>query len=110
MQTFSLNQLAAECERSHRPWLEFLRVASLSVGIYRLKAGEADLQQPHTEDEVYYVVSGKGQFQAGEEDTAVEAGSILFVPRNVSHRFLNITDDLIVLVVFAPSEGSQKET
>lgn len=107
MQTFTLSQLTVECERSQRPWLEFLRAASLSVGIYRLNVGQEDLQKPHTEDEVYYVVSGRGRFQAGAERGAVEPGSVLFVPRSVPHRFDEITEDLILLVFFAPPEGSQ---
>ena len=53
MQTFDLNDLVANSERAGQRWREFLRVPSLSMGLYRLKAGQADEQQPHTEDEVY---------------------------------------------------------
>src|SRR5437763_971543 len=108
MQSFHLRQLLTECDRSQRPWFEFLRAASLSMGIYRLKVGQPDLQQPHGEDEVYYVVSGKGVLQAGEQQMAVEPGAIVFVPGRMPHRFLDITEDLTVLVFFAPPEGSSK--
>ena len=109
MQTFDLNHLRTERERAARPWGEFLRVPSLSMGVYHLKAGQADAQQPHTEDEVYYVLGGKGRFRDGEESVAVGPGSLIFVPRSAVHRFYDITDDLTVLVFFAPPEGSRKD-
>jgi quercetin dioxygenase-like cupin family protein len=109
MQTFDLNDLMAESERAGQRWREFLRVESLSMGLYRLKARQADEQQPHTEDEVYFVLSGKAVFRAGGREQAVARGSILFVERAAEHRFVDITEDLTVLVFFAPPEGSLKD-
>ena len=109
MQTFQLTDLSQKVKQSHRPWLEFLRVASLSVGVYYLKAGQADPQQPHTEDEVYYVVSGRAFFRAGAEQLNVGPGRLIYVKRNVEHRFFDITEDLTLLVFFAPAEGSLKK-
>src|SRR6478736_6187756 len=106
MQTFDLNDLVAESERTSQRWREFLRVPSLSMGLYRLKAGQADEQQPHTEDEVYLVVSGKASFLAGGQAQVVAAGSVIFVERAAEHRFVDIAEDLTVLVFFAPPEGS----
>ena len=108
MQTFQLTNLLQKVKQSHRPWLEFLRVASLSMGVYQLKAGQADPQQPHSEDEVYYVVSGRASFRAGFELQPVGPGALIYVERNVEHRFFDITEDLTVLVFFAPPEGSLK--
>src|SRR3712207_9108288 len=88
------------------PYLEFLRVPSLSVGLYALPAGAADPQQPHTEDEVYHVVGGRARIRVGAEDRAVEAGTVVFVAAGVEHRFYAIEEDLTVLVFFAPAEGS----
>jgi quercetin dioxygenase-like cupin family protein len=109
MQTFNLNSLVAASARGSQRWLEFLRVPSLSMGLYRLKAGQADEQQPHTEDEVYLVVSGKASFRAGGQEQAVNPGSVIFVERIVEHRFVDIAEDLTVLVFFAPPEGSLKD-
>jgi mannose-6-phosphate isomerase-like protein (cupin superfamily) len=108
MQLFQLPDLIERTKQSHRPWLEFLRIASLSVGIYHLKAGQADPQQPHSEDEVYYVVSGRASFQASSQKVSAEPGQLIFVERNVPHRFFDIIEDLTVLVFFAPPEGSLK--
>lgn len=87
------------------PYREFLRVPSLSSGIYRLRAGEQDLQKPHDEDEVYYVIGGRARFTAGEQTQPVSAGSLLFVRAGVEHRFHDIVEDLEILVFFssAPS-------
>jgi mannose-6-phosphate isomerase-like protein (cupin superfamily) len=108
MQTFNLNSLVADSERGGQRWLEFLRVPSLSMGLYRLTVGQADEQRPHAEDEVYFVISGKASFRAGGREQAVAPGSVIFVERTVEHRFVNVTEDLTVLVFFAPSEGSLK--
>src|SRR5262245_13629643 len=106
MQTFNLNDLVSAGERCNQRWQEFLRVPSLSMGLYRLKAGQPDEQNPHTEDEVYYVISGKASFRAGRQEQAVVPGSLIFVERSVEHRFFDVTEDLTVLVFFAPPEGS----
>ena len=80
----------------------------MSAGIYKLAAGTEDLQKPHTEDEIYYIVSGKGRFLLENDDLEVQGGSILYVPANVFHKFHSITEDLVILVIFAPAEHSRK--
>ena len=99
----------AESARKNQAWQEFLRVPSLSIGLYCLNAGQTDQQQPHTEDEVYYVISGRASFRAGDEKQTVTPGILIFVERLVEHRFYDITEDLTVLVFFAPPEGSLKD-
>jgi quercetin dioxygenase-like cupin family protein len=108
MRAFDLGVLSAERGRTGKAWMEFLRVPALSMGVYHLEAGKEDRQQPHTEDEVYYVVAGRARFRAGAEVQEARPGTILFVERLVEHRFFDITEDLAVLVFFAPAEGSQQ--
>jgi quercetin dioxygenase-like cupin family protein len=90
---------------SDKRYLEFLRIPAMSVGLYALAAGSEDPQKPHREDEVYYVIRGRARFKAGAEDKEISAGSVLFVAANIEHRFHDITEDLAVLVVFAPAES-----
>jgi mannose-6-phosphate isomerase-like protein (cupin superfamily) len=104
MDAFEISQLIIEQQRSGHSYLEFLRVPALSMGLYSLPAGGIDPQQPHTEDEVYYIVAGRGFIRVGEEDRAVEPGTIVFVAANVEHRFHTISEDLKILVFFAPAE------
>ena len=106
MDAFELSQLLEQHKQSGQLYLEFLRVPALSLGIYTLPAGATDPQQPHAEDEVYYVIGGRGSVRVGAEDRLVEAGSIIFVAANVEHRFHTITEDLTILVFFAPAESS----
>ena len=107
MDAFELSQLRIERQQAHKSYLEFLRVPALSVGVYELPVGGIDLQRPHTEDEVYYVVSGRGVLRVGSEDRAVSPGSIIFVQARAENRFHDITEDLTLLVFFAPAEHSR---
>lgn len=102
----SLAHLLEERRRAGRPYLEFLRSPSLSAGLYVLPAGAMDEQSPHSEDEVYLVVAGASLFTAGEETREVRAGDVLYVAAGVAHHFHDISDELRVLVVFAPAEGT----
>ena len=110
MEAFELSQLADERSRSGRLYLEFLRRPALSVGVYQLPAQGTDPQSPHTEDEVYYVISGRAMVRVGAEDRSVGPGSIVFVAAGVEHRFHSIGEDLTLLVFFAPAEYSQQKT
>ena len=87
-------------------YAEFLRTGNLSAGAYRLPRGATDHQQPHAEEEIYYVVSGVARFRSGGRDVAVASGDILFVPAKELHQFYEIQEDLEVLVFFAPPESS----
>ena len=110
MEAFELAQLIDQQNQSGQDYLEFLRVPSLSAGLYMLTAGAVDKQEPHTEDEIYYVISGRGFIQVDQESRPVEAGSLVFVKANVEHRFHIITEDLRVLVIFAPAEYSAAQS
>lgn len=106
MKAFSIDALEAARLRGGRPYHEFLREASLSVGLYVLPAGGTDGQSPHTEDEVYVVLAGMGRFTAGDDTRDVRPDDTLFVAAGVPHRFHDITVDLRLIVMFAPPEGT----
>jgi mannose-6-phosphate isomerase-like protein (cupin superfamily) len=101
-----LRTISAEWTRAGIGYREFLRVPALSAGIYVLPAGATDPQQPHEEDELYFVVRGRGRMRVGQEEEAVGAGSIIFVPAQAEHRFFDIAEELEVLVFFAPAEST----
>jgi quercetin dioxygenase-like cupin family protein len=92
-------------KQSGKLYQEFLRVPAMSAGLYVLAAGASDPQKPHHEDEMYYVVRGRARFRAGAQDREISAGSLLFVAAEVEHRFYDITEELAVLVFFAPAES-----
>lgn len=106
MKAFEVAELKAQQQAEQRPYLEFIRQTSMSAGLYVLPAGGVDRQKPHAEDELYYVVSGRGVINVAGEDRAVQAGSIVFVAAGVEHYFHFIDEDLTILVLFAPAESA----
>jgi mannose-6-phosphate isomerase-like protein (cupin superfamily) len=99
-----LSELERERTLQKKSYLEFLRVLSMSAGLYVLPAGSTDRQSPHKQDEMYYVVSGRARMRAGSEDQLVKEGSLIFVAAELEHRFYDIEEELTVLVFFAPGE------
>jgi mannose-6-phosphate isomerase-like protein (cupin superfamily) len=105
MKAFQATELQTRQAAAGKLYLEFLREASMSMGLYVLPVGGIDPQQPHAEDEVYYVISGRGAVTVGDEVQPVEAGSIVFVVAGEAHRFHDISEELAILVFFAPPES-----
>jgi quercetin dioxygenase-like cupin family protein len=105
VQLFPMIELEKDRAQAGSRYLEFLRVPAMSAGLYVLAAGSTDPQQPHREDEMYYVVRGRAHFQAAAENREVNAGEVIFVRAGVQHRFYDIAEDLTVLVFFAPAES-----
>jgi mannose-6-phosphate isomerase-like protein (cupin superfamily) len=97
-------ELGKQREQLGKLYLEFLRVSSMSAGIYVLAPGSTDPQRPHHEDELYYVVRGRARMRVGAEELEVKAGSVVFVEAKEEHRFFDVSEELVVLVVFAPAE------
>lgn len=89
-----------------RHWVELLRSESLSVGSYSVPVGGSDTQSPHGEDEIYVVTSGRARFVADSGSADVGPGSVIYVPARETHRFVDVTENLAVVVVFAPPEDS----
>ena len=103
-------------------WVVHLSTGDLSLGTYCIPAGGLDDQTPHTEDEIYVVRSGRATLKTGpgpaeastaEASTAeistaeVGPGSVIFVPAGETHTFTDVTEDLALLVFFAPPYGSR---
>ena len=108
MLTYELTQLIQRQKDSNKLYLEFLNVPDLSMGVYVLPVGGVDPQGPHTEDEAYYVISGKAKIKVGDDNRDVQAGSVVYVAKNVEHKFHSVEEELVLLVFFAPAEYSNK--
>lgn len=105
---FRIGELLAERERTARPYLPFLDVATMSCGVYVLSAGDIDRQSPHDQDEVYYVLSGKAKLKVEGEDHDCEPGSVLFVAAQAAHHFHSIEEELRLLVFFSKAAVGRK--
>jgi mannose-6-phosphate isomerase-like protein (cupin superfamily) len=99
-----IGEVAAERARLGTAYLEFLRIPSMSAGVYVLGAGSRDRQSPHRQDELYYVLRGKARMRAGAQDQAVRPGTLIFIAAGVEHRFYDIEEEISLLVLFAPAE------
>jgi len=106
---FALGELVAKTEQRGKPYLEFLRVPQLSAGIYRLDRRANDNQSAHDEDEVYFVLKGRGRIIVDGKATPIGPGSILYVPADTSHEFVDIEEDLSLLVFFGSGGPSGAE-
>lgn len=102
-QAFDLTALRQD--GGSKAYREFLRRPGMSMGLYVLPVDGADTQHPHAADEVYMVLGGKANLQVGDEVREVREGSVISVDRGVEHHFVDISEDLHVLVVFAPPES-----
>ena len=106
MDAFEVDQLIASLDTAGHDSAEFFRAETLSMTIAFWPAGGVDDQQPHAEDEVYYVASGRGQIRVAGEDRALTAGSIVYVAAGVEHRFHSIEEDMRIVVFWSPPRGS----
>jgi mannose-6-phosphate isomerase-like protein (cupin superfamily) len=99
----ALRQLPAS--RGQR-FIELLRHGSLSVELYAPQGH--DPQQPHTQDELYVVISGSGRFCHGDDVKSFATGDVLFVPAGDTHRFEDFSDDFATWVIFVGPQGGQR--
>jgi quercetin dioxygenase-like cupin family protein len=102
---FHASQLEQLRAQTGKRYYEFLRISTMSAGLYTLLAGGNDPQKPHKEDELYYVMRGRARMRVGNEDQVIGQGSVIFVAAGVEHGFYEIQEELTVLVFFAPAES-----
>jgi mannose-6-phosphate isomerase-like protein (cupin superfamily) len=102
---FDLAEVVRRLAAGRHDFAEFFRSpsGSLSLTIARWPAGSVDEQQPHTEDEVYLVWSGRAVLTVAGDSVPVEPGSVAFVAAGVEHRFSEIDEDLETLVFWSPA-------
>ena len=98
---FELQDLVSRLEREGGYFFDFLKVRDLEAGIIVLHPDEEDTQEPHSADELYYVIEGSGFMELGKSKKPVKKGSIIFVPARMRHRFYCNKEDLVVLYMFA---------
>jgi mannose-6-phosphate isomerase-like protein (cupin superfamily) len=86
-------------------FVELFRRGTLTVELYAPR--QTDPQSPHSRDEAYAVVEGRGFFRNGSDRHSFGPGDVLFVPAGIEHRFEEFTDDLVVWVFFYGPEGGE---
>ena len=102
MNAFEYGDVSKQRAESGESYVQFINEGTLSLGLYVLSAASTDTQSPHAGDEIYYVVAGRAVIDVAGERRHVQPGSIVFVAKEVDHRFVDIEEDLSILVFFAP--------
>jgi mannose-6-phosphate isomerase-like protein (cupin superfamily) len=95
-----VEQVVAQLGEVDVAYKELMRVPSLSAGVYRLAAGSRDMQGPHDDDEVYFVLSGRARVRMDGDVRDVRPGSLLYVRAATDHTFFEIEEDITLLVLF----------
>src|SRR3989339_1387695 len=65
------------------------------------------------QDEMFYVIEGEYLFQVGDDKYQMKSGDTIFLPRNVQHAFLQLTEKGKMIVSYLPAgkmEAFFKET
>jgi mannose-6-phosphate isomerase-like protein (cupin superfamily) len=92
---FLLEQLPTQAGAA---FIEAFKKGKVSIEMY--KPDKVDLQTPHSQDEIYMIISGSGMFKNGDQNYTFNANDLIFVPAFVEHRFYDFTDDFCTWVVF----------
>jgi mannose-6-phosphate isomerase-like protein (cupin superfamily) len=108
MDAFDVQELIRRQAGPDHTYTDFFRSERLSLGLAIWPAGSIDTQQPHPEDEVYYVVGGRGQIRVAGEDRDLGPGALVHVAAGVEHRFHDIEEDLKVLVFWSPPRDPER--
>ena len=100
---FAIREVQERLEAGNGGYEIVHRSPRLEIGVYVLVAPNADTQQPHDDDEVYVVLSGRGTLEVAGKTFAVSEGDALFVEAGAEHRFTGY-ESLAVLVIFTRSD------
>lgn len=93
---YELKNLLTQLEAQGGYFINFLDTKGIQAGIMRLRADENDIQEPHSVDEVYFIIEGSGFIKLGDNDYEIRQGISIFVPAGVKHKFYGNKQDLII--------------
>ena len=99
---FKIEELVRGVGTGEPRFQEFLHTPTLSCAVYTIPAGARDMQAPHLEDEIYFVLAGRATLKIGEQEHKVSTGHILYVQATTEHTFFQIEEDLVLIAIFGP--------
>jgi len=82
-----------------------LKRGTMKVGLYAPR--KEDRQTPHSQDELYIVISGSGDFVKDGERRAFKPQDVIFVEAGAAHRFEHFTADFASWVIFWGAHGGE---
>ncbi|MGB8938000.1 MAG: cupin domain-containing protein [Candidatus Nitrosopolaris sp.] len=93
---YELNNLLSELDGQGGYFIDFISTGGIQAGIIRLHPGENDSQEPHSVDDVYYVIEGNGFIKLDGKNHQIKQGTSIFVPAKADHRFHGNKQDLVI--------------
>jgi mannose-6-phosphate isomerase-like protein (cupin superfamily) len=87
------------------PFVTVMAGGTMSVEVFTPKG--TDIQQPHKQDELYFIHSGTAELIINGQRFEAAAGDAFFVAAGVAHHFENFSDDFVTWVVFYGPEGGE---
>lgn len=98
-----LNDILSELDNHDGYFRDFINTEHIQAGILRLRIDDIDEQEPHTVDEVYYVIQGDGMIDLNGKNYPIKEGTSIFVPAGAEHRFHRKSEDLVIFYALASS-------
>ena len=94
---YELTDLLSELEKKDSGYfIDFVTTTGIQAGIIRLRPDEDDTQEPHSVDEVYYVIEGSGFINLNGKDHAIKRGTFIFVHAGSMHNFHGNSQELVI--------------
>jgi mannose-6-phosphate isomerase-like protein (cupin superfamily) len=94
---YQLNDLLSKLRQKQSGYfIDFITTRGIQAGVIRLHGGENDTQEPHSVDEVYYVIEGSGFIKLNGKNHAIERGTFIFVHAGTEHNFHGNSQDLVI--------------
>lgn len=92
------------------PFLAVMASGTMTVEVFApgITNADEDLQTMHTQDELYFVQSGRAELVMKEQRFRAATGDAFFVPAGIKHRFENFSSDFVTWVVFYGPQGGER--
>jgi quercetin dioxygenase-like cupin family protein len=82
---------------------------AISVVLGSLKPGEGPSDHVHfNQDEMFFILEGTCELTVGGQTTTAGPGTIVFIPRNVVHRFKNVGDTTACMLDWSLPGGQDR--
>ena len=95
--------LREELDRTETDSVRVFDTGAMTVGLkrYSEETAKEKGKRTHSEDELYYILSGAGEIRVGKETHSVATGDLLYIDPGKSHDILDVDEELTVLKIFA---------
>jgi mannose-6-phosphate isomerase-like protein (cupin superfamily) len=94
---YQLNDLLSELEQKQGGYfIDFITTRGIQAGIIRLHPSDNDTQEPHSVDEVYYIIEGSGFINLNGKNHAIKRGTLIFVHAGAEHNFHGNSQDFVI--------------